>query len=327
MEIALTIRSAKGQTRVSVAATATLGDLKVAIAKALGVEVGAQILSIPPATLLVGRDEDTLKSLGIKGGALLLKEKEGMATSSSAPIASSEAIKTAATTAPPVASIVANPSAVTVLLDASHAGKLIRRIVAADNSCLFTSFCYVLEDKVRSKPQQLRSVVANVLERNQEIYTEAYLNKSNADYRKWIVLPGAWGGAIEVAILSEHYKAEVVVFDIQTNRFDLYGEGSHYARRVYLIYDGLHYDPMAWATSETAAESLDRVVFDPNDPLPLQSGHAYCKLMHDKKAFTDTSKFSLRCGVCGAGLAGEDEAMKHAQSTKPPHTNFQEFSK
>ncbi len=52
------------------------------------------------------------------------------------------------------------------------------------------------------------------------------------------MLPGAWGGAIEIAILSEHFRCEVASFDIQSNRVDLYGEGNRYGRRVYLIYDG-----------------------------------------------------------------------------------------
>lgn len=104
----------------------------------------------------------------------------------------------------------------------------------------------------------MRQIVADVLARNEMLYTEAFLNKSNAEYRynymvrcakcpmlmsecvasKWILLPGAWGGAIEIAILSEHYRCEVASFDIQTNRVDLYGEGNRYTRRVYLIYDG-----------------------------------------------------------------------------------------
>ncbi len=56
-----------------------------------------------------------------------------------------------------------------------------------------------------------------------------------------------------------------------------------------------------------------------------QGALALTSKLHDAHAFTDTSKFSLRCLVCGAGLAGEDDAMKHAQGTKPPHTNFAEY--
>lgn len=212
--ITLTIRSSKGQTRVSVPSTATLGDLKAAVEAALGVAAARQTLLVPPASPVVGGDGDatTLATLGIKGGALVLKETHS----------GDEAPPTAAPAQPPHSTASSSSSSGS----GAVGGRMVRRVVDADNSCLFTSFSYVLEGKTRSKPQQIRQVVADVLLRNQELYTEAFLNKSNADYRKWIVLPGAWGGAIEIAILSEHYRCEVGVFDVQTKRLDLYGEGS-----------------------------------------------------------------------------------------------------
>jgi ubiquitin thioesterase OTU1 len=44
---------------------------------------------------------------------------------------------------------------------------------------------------------------------------------------------------------------------------------------------------------------------------------------HAARQFTDTSNFTLRCGVCQAGLKGEKEAVEHARTTG--HQNFQEF--
>lgn len=41
------------------------------------------------------------------------------------------------------------------------------------------------------------------------------------------------------------------------------------------------------------------------------------------RAFTDTARFTLRCGVCGVGVAGEKEAVAHAKETG--HGNFQEY--
>lgn len=40
-------------------------------------------------------------------------------------------------------------------------------------------------------------------------YHEAFLEKTNAEYCAWIVDPLRWGGAIELAILSEHYAREI----------------------------------------------------------------------------------------------------------------------
>ena len=94
-----------------------------------------------------------------------------------------------------------------------------------------------------------------------------------------------------------------------------------------MIYNGIHYDPMAMSVSEEAPESQDTTILSPEDDVPLESGRNFCKEMHDKHQFTDTSKFSIRCMVCGKGLEGEKGAVKHAQETKPPHTNFCEYMK
>lgn len=51
-----------------------------------------------------------------------------------------------------------------------------------------------------------------------------------------------------------------------------------------------------------------------------------CQKLHDAHAFVDTSKFSLRCLVCGSGLAGEADAIAHA-TKNPGHTNFAEYAK
>ena len=247
-----------------------------------------------------------LKDLGVKGGALVLQEQESAATLQNENNDAAD-----------------QPAAV------GSSGKLIRRIVDADNSCLFNSFGYCLLGKTRQKSQVIRKIVSDELARQQDIYTEAFLNKSNADYRKWILDPNAWGGAIEIAILSQYYKVEVGVFDIQTTRMDLYGEGNHYNKRIYLLYDGIHYDPMALAPSgsESGPESADVTQFNPSDPTPKTTGQSYCQALHAAHQYTDTSKFALRCLVCGKGLEGEQAAMKHAQETKPPHTNFSEYSK
>jgi hypothetical protein len=44
---------------------------------------------------------------------------------------------------------------------------------------------------------------------------------------------------------------------------------------------------------------------------------------HAARQFTDTAKFTLRCGVCALGLVGEKEAVEHAKATG--HQNFAEY--
>jgi hypothetical protein len=41
---------------------------------------------------------------------------------------------------------------------------------------------------------------------------------------RWIQESDKWGGAIELALLSQHYSREIAAYDIQTKRCDLYGQ-------------------------------------------------------------------------------------------------------
>jgi len=43
----------------------------------------------------------------------------------------------------------------------------------------------------------------------------------------------------------------------------------------------------------------------------------------EKRAFTNTSTFDLRCQVCGKGLKGEKEARQHAKESG--HVEFGEY--
>lgn len=45
-------------------------------------------------------------------------------------------------------------------------------------------------------------------------------------------------------ILSKHYKCEICVVDIRTGRIDRFGEDCEYGTRVFIIYDGIHFDPL-----------------------------------------------------------------------------------
>ena len=109
-------------------------------------------------------------------------------------------------------------------------------------------------------------------------------------------------------------------------RFDLYDTSDEANKRLYLIYDGLHYDPLVWALDD-AEEKEDVTLFEKSNESPAFIGaKAVAQDMHDKNAFTDTSKFALRCLVCGKGLTGESDAVQHAKESGG-HTNFAEYLK
>ncbi|XP_073387774.1 OVARIAN TUMOR DOMAIN-containing deubiquitinating enzyme 2 isoform X6 [Physcomitrium patens] len=159
-------------------------------------------------------------------------------------------------------------------------------------------------------------------------YSEAILGKPNQEYVEWISNPDKWGGAIELAILSDHYGREIAAYDIQTKRCDLYGQGKGYIERVMLLYDGLHYDALGLAPFPGAPEEVDQTIFsvDKNGNIGSASRLAerVVEEAHRARKFTDTGNFTLRCGVCQKGAVGQAEAVEHAKATG--HTNFQEYS-
>ena len=61
-----------------------------------------------------------------------------------------------------------------------------------------------------------REVIANVVNSDQEKYSEAYLGRENQQYCSWILTKDAWGGAIEVQILAEYFQVEIVVVDTKS---------------------------------------------------------------------------------------------------------------
>lgn len=202
---------------------------------------------------------------------------------------------------------------------------MVRRVVKADNSCLFTSLGYVLEGHERQKGLKLRKVVADAVMADQERFNEAILDgKSNKDYAAWIQDSKSWGGAIELAILSEYYKTEIGVVSIEEMKVWFYGEGNNYPQRVFVLYDNIHYDPLALTfVKDSTDEELDVTIFDPTDTSVVEKAKKLAGQLNKQSQFTNTSKFTLRCLVCRSGLVGEKEAMEHAKTTG--HCNFAEY--
>ncbi|XXG82568.1 hypothetical protein AAC387_Pa10g0488 [Persea americana] len=205
-------------------------------------------------------------------------------------------------------------------------GIVVRRVIPSDNSCLFNAVGYVMEHDKHKAPE-LRQVIAATVVSDPTKYSEAFLGKPNEEYRAWILDSEKWGGAIELSILADYYGREIAAYDIQTTRCDLYGQAMKYPERVMLIYDGLHYDALAMSPFEEAPEEFDQTIFTvhkdrtigPVEGLTLN----LVRDAHRKRAYTDTANFTLRCGVCQAGLTGQKEAVEHAQATG--HVNFQEY--
>ncbi|XP_072133932.1 ubiquitin thioesterase OTU1 [Mobula birostris] len=282
--------------------SSSVQELKDKVEELTGVPCALQKIMVgyPPCCLDLHNGELALKDCPIKSGDTLIVEEER------------DVVKTKGS-----ASKLGVESS-----DTSTFPHLTRHVVPADNSCLFTSIHYVVEGGV-CEPNcapEMRNLIAQIVASDPHSYTEAVLGKSNWEYCNWICRSDTWGGAIEISILSKFYRCEICVVDTQTVRIDRFGEDVSYTKRVLLIYDGIHYDPLERRFEDP--ETPPQTIFSTADDVVLAQALELGDEARRKRQFTDLNRFTLRCIVCQKGLVGQVEAREHAKETG--HTNFGE---
>ncbi|XP_076862795.1 ubiquitin thioesterase OTU1 [Brachyhypopomus gauderio] len=275
-------------------------ELKDKVEELTGIPCDVQKIMVgyPPSSLDLRNGDAYLKDYPIQSGDTLIVEEE-----KNKPKAHSNA------------TVLKGP-----LLDSGP--RLERRVVPADNSCLFTSVNYVVEGGVYDPAcaAEMRGLIAQIVASDPAAYSEAVLGKSNDEYCAWIRREDTWGGAIEVSILSKFYQCEICVVDTQTVRVDRFGEDAGYRKRVLLIYDGIHYDPLQRV--DPGSDAAPQTVFPAADDVILAQALELADEARRKRQYTDVNRFALRCMVCQTGLVGQREAREHAKETG--HTNFGE---
>ncbi|XP_064154896.1 ubiquitin thioesterase OTU1 [Anguilla rostrata] len=279
-------------------------ELKSKVKELTGIPCDVQKIMVgyPPSSLDLSSG-GSLKDYPIKSGDTLIVEEE-----KNKPVPQAKApVSKAPTPAEP------RPEAPPALT---------RRVVPADNSCLFTSVYYAVEGGVYDPAcvPEMRGLIAQIVASDPASYSEAVLGKSNEEYCVWIRRDDTWGGAIEVSILSKFYQCEICVVDTQTVRVDRFGEDAGYPRRVLLIYDGIHYDPLQRETP--GPDAPPQTIFPAADDVILAQALELADEARRKRQFTDVNRFALRCMVCQTGLVGQAEAREHAKETG--HANFGE---
>ncbi|XP_015795379.1 ubiquitin thioesterase OTU1 [Tetranychus urticae] len=204
-------------------------------------------------------------------------------------------------------------------------GVLMRHVVPANNSCLFTSinFCLTNGRYEEASGKFLRQIIAKTVARDPITYNEAFLGKPNRDYVTWILNETHWGGAIEISILSAHYSIEIVVVDTQNTRLNRFGEDKDYANRILVIYDGIHYDPLLLEPSPYGTSKKIQTIFPKSDDIILSLALELAHEARTSRQFTDVQNFTLRCLDCNTALQGQEAARIHAQETG--HINFGEI--
>lgn len=206
---------------------------------------------------------------------------------------------------------------------------MVHRIVPDDNSCLFSSVAIVFEQNI-GKAQEIRKIVADEIRGDMVAWSEAILGQPRDDYISTILKPSTWGGAIELAILAKHYNTEISSIDVETGRIDHFtpSPDADSGNRTILIYSGIHYDAATLAPIKDAPEDFHQTIIPVRGSTPetdpiLKAAKGLADKLRAKKAFTNTSTFTLKCQNCGKGLTGEKEARAHAAETG--HVNFGEY--
>ena len=93
----------------------------------------------------------------------------------------------------------------------SNAVSISRKVIPADNSCLFNSFCFAYSHTGENlfTHQQLRDLIVSTVAAKRSKYPPEVLGSDVTEYQKFIRNPQSWGGAIEAAILADHFEMEV----------------------------------------------------------------------------------------------------------------------
>jgi len=192
-----------------------------------------------------------------------------------------------------------------------------RRInIAEDNSCMFNAVHYLMNNET---PQELRQIVASIILSKPHIYTKVYLGKDVDSYIEDIMSPDQWGGAIDLQIIAEYYKTEIAAFNIENGKPVVYGEGRDFPNRIYLIYNGIHYDSLV---IEFGKDFEALRIFSSQEMEYFELFRDLTALYTEKGDYINLNKFSTQCQTCLKKLLNSKDIQEHA--TKTGHTDFKE---
>ena len=197
--------------------------------------------------------------------------------------------------------------------------KPLRRYVDADNSCLFASVGYNIDNVFTELTSlQYRQCIVQYLEQN-ELDVNLF-ETSKEDYIKLIENTSTWGGAVELKLFSDIFQTQIASIDVQTNRVDIFGEDKNYPQRIYLLYNGIHYDPLVMTNNQN--DEIKIFAYDDHETLFAMQN--YCKLFKDINDYVDVKNINtMKCLDCNLLFESQDDALLHG--TNYNHWNFEEL--
>lgn len=151
----------------------------------------------------------------------------------------------------------------------------------------------------------MRLLIKDTILAHPDQYSEVFLGRPVYEYCAWIQDDKSWGGEIELSILAQHFRVEMVVFDVTSMSRLCYGEDQGFSQRMFLLYDGVHYDLVVESPSKTAPESRDTALFPINDFSKVERASEVAVEAHQNHEYTDLHRFSIQCLVCRQGFTGQ----------------------
>jgi len=192
----------------------------------------------------------------------------------------------------------------------------IRREVDADNSCLFSSIAYLIDRENFSSESGLRfrQIIVDYLLLNK--IDPILLDLPKDQYIEYIIDPRNWGGALEVKMFSDIFKKQIHCIDVKTNRVDSYGNENEMC--IYLLYNGIHYDPLVMNFDSDSDSITDITIFSSYDNEVYELMKLYVFECKNRGEYVDFS--NIQCEYCKMKFANQNDAAEHMINTS--HSNF-----
>eukprot|EP00474_Spongospora_subterranea_P008973 CRZ09431.1 hypothetical protein [Spongospora subterranea] len=265
----------------SLSGQSSIHELSVAIEHAIGVPANEQrlLIGFPPKQLDISNGLLTLEQAGIKSGDSLIVEK----------ISAVRGITKAS----------AEETQSIIFTISKNQGLFVQRHMPPDNSCLFHSIAYVCMNRTRDAAAAMRKLISDTVASDSRTYNEALLDQPNRAYQSWIMNPNVWGGAIELYIFARSFQTEIVAFDPDYLREDVFGQECGFQKRVFLLYTAgngqgqgghsAHYDALVFSQSGASSESNDKVIFNVSDAYAWERARQFIESLHKNRVAKNSS--------------------------------------
>lgn len=89
------------------------------------------------------------------------------------------------------------------------------------------------------------------------------------------------------------------------------GEGSGFSRRIYLLYDGVHYDSLVREPYPGAQATYDITKFDVDDEVTKRTAVALAAELKQHRQYVDLAAGTLRCSICDKLFKGQVSEESH----------------